>query len=193
VKQLDATAIQRVRVVSASVREGWADFLCRYHWDVFATLTYRGHVWTDEKVVRDVRTWVFEWAVQAAIERGAVRVRELKRKDGSIWNRYAGTWWNAYTRKNERPVFVVGIEPHKSGALHAHAIIRWPVSYGVMQRTLGWKLWTRTDDGGLGFGWSRIEPPSDSVSVSHYVSKYVVKGGEVWISDSFLASQLSAA
>jgi hypothetical protein len=189
--QHDGMDMHRERIRSAEVRQGWAELLCRYPWDVFATLTYRGAVWTEEKVVRDVRRWVFEWAMRAAMERGEVVSRDCLKKDGTVYRKFSGKWWNSYSKGRNRPVFVIGIEPHKSRALRAHAIIRWPESYGEMQRTLGWKLWTRTDDGGLGLGWSRIEPPSDSVSVSNYVAKYVVKGGEVWLSPSFLAAKLA--
>ena len=40
----------RLELTDENVRAGWAEFLCRYRWDVFATLTYERPVWCDEKI-----------------------------------------------------------------------------------------------------------------------------------------------
>ena len=188
-----------VRLGSASVCEGWADFLGRYQWDVFATLTYSGSVWADEKVLKNFRVWLFRWQVQEAVSRGLCKVTSEERQDGygrvvSKRKRYRGPWMNNYRKGRGRPTWVLGIEPHKTGKLHAHAVIRWSSLLPDLDRGLGYRLWTSPPPKGFGFGlFARIEPPKCPGDVAGYVSKYVVKGGELVLSPNFDAASLVAA
>ena len=189
---------QCICLCNATVRDGWAEFLGRYGWDAFATLTYRGSAWANEQVVRNFRTWLFRWQVVTAIERGqcseSVRPRHdaYGREVGTSVKR-RGTWWNGYRKGRAFPVWVLGVEPQKSGKLHAHAIIRWSPALPDLSRWTGWHLWTGArSEGAFDHGFARIEPPRCQDDVAGYVSKYVVKGGELHLSPSFDAARLVA-
>ncbi|MCA9280711.1 MAG: hypothetical protein H6812_13645 [Phycisphaeraceae bacterium] len=174
-----------------TVRAGWSELLARYQWDTFATLTYGGSVWCDEKIVRNFRTWLFRWQEFTAIERGLLTV--TPGDDGERVKR-RGPWWNNYRKGRAFPTFVLGIEPHKSGKLHAHAIIRWSPLLPNLEHRLGKRLWYEgKDKGGFGFGFARTESPRCQNDVADYVAKYVTKGGEIVLSASFDAARLVAA
>ena len=180
------------------IREHWAEFLSRYAWDAFATLTYGDAVWSSEKIMRNFQRWLWEWQVRTAVARGLVSESLRVRTDGygrrvGQHRKLSGTWWNEYRKGRAHPIWVVGIEPHRSGKLHAHAIIKWSRRLPDLRRTEGWRLWSgKTTEGGLGFGWCRIEPPKSQDDVNRYVSKYVTKGGEITLSPSFDAARLVA-
>lgn len=189
---------QSVCLIDDMVREGWAEFLGRYGWDVFATLTYRGSAWSSEQVVRNFKAWLFRWQLLTAIERGLCAESVQPRRDAygrevgtSVKRR--GTWWNGYRKGRAFPVWVLGVEPQKSGKLHAHAIIKWSCALPGLSRWTGWHLWTGArSEGGFDHGFARIEPPRCQGDVAGYVSKYVVKGGELYLSPSFDAARLAA-
>lgn len=160
------------------VRSGWSEFLGRYRWDVFATLTYAQAVRSSEKVLRDFHGWLWSWQVEAAISRGLACRSES--------GRVSGAWANGYRKGRFRPVWVVGVEPHRSGALHAHAVVKWSDRLPDLRRSVGWSLWTE----GRANGWSRLEPPRCQGDVTDYVSKYVTKGEDLFLSPSFSAAVL---
>lgn len=64
--------------------------------------------------------------------------------------------------------YVVGIEYQKRDVIHFHVLIDRPVNYQRIH-TL-WNAWA-------GFGWTEIIKDLDKVV--NYVSKYIVKGGEI--------------
>ncbi len=189
---------QVVALNSENVRAGWAEFLARYQWDVFATLTYAGNVWAEEKVLRNFRTWLHKWQERTAIERGLCKIRTKERRDGygrvTVTHVHrSGAWSNNIRKGRGHPVWVLGVEPHKSGRLHAHAIIKWSNLLPNLERRLGWHLWHEPRaKSGFGFGVARIEPPQSQGDVATYVSKYVVKGGDLYLSPSFDAARLVA-
>ena len=87
------------------VVHGCREFLARYPWDAFATLTWRRPN-RFEGIVKDVRGWLFAWAMLTAEGRG------LARQD----NRRGWSGWlpNQWRRGREKPVYVLGIEPPRS-------------------------------------------------------------------------------
>lgn len=178
-------------LTDANTRAGWAELICRYQWDTYATLTYAGSVWCDERVTRNFHAWLFRWQEFTAIQRGLLTVTPSD--DGQHVKR-RGPWWNNYRKSRAYPIFVLGIEPHKSGRLHAHAIIRWSPLLPNLEHTLGWRLWFEAKDkGGFGFGINRVETPRCPGEVADYVAKYVTKGGEIVLSPSFDAAKMVAA
>ncbi len=187
-----------VSLTDRNVRTAWATFLTRYPWDTFATLTYAGSAWAEEKVVRNFRHWLFRWQVETAKARGLCNESVHARKDGydrvvGARRKLSGSWWNAQRKGRARVVWALGVEPQRSGKLHAHAVMRWPSMLADPIRRVGWHLWTGPkSSGGLDHGFSRIEPPRCQHDVAGYVSKYVVKGGELYLSPSFDAARLEA-
>lgn len=78
---------------------------------------------------------------------------------GDHYTRYVGHSYFSY---------VVGIEYQKRDVIHFHVLIDRPVYY-LRIHTL-WNAWA-------GFGWTEIVKDLDKVV--NYVSKYIVKGGEI--------------
>lgn len=155
----------------------WAQLVSRYPWECFATLTWAQNP-GDEQVRRDFHTWLFAWMGQVAVARG--QAREVVTRDGT--RRFRGWWINQRRSGRCEPVYVLGIEPHRSGKLHAHAVLKFPSCFGEVHRGEGWSLWKRLH------GWSRLEPPKSQDDVAGYVSKYVVKpDADLLISKSFQA------
>ncbi len=187
-----------VKLGTSEIREGWANFLSRYDWDAFATLTYSGSVWSDEKVVKNFRAWLFEWQLRTAVERGLATIDHRTRWDAygravGMYRKVRGLWFNGYRKQRGHPVYVLGIEPHKNGSLHAHAIIKWSDALPDLSRKLGHEIWFGSRaDGNFNFGMARIEPPRGQDDVALYVSKYISKGGELFLSPNFDAGRMDA-
>ncbi len=198
VRAEDVRTVGCVPITDAAVREGYAELLGRYDWDVFATLTYGGRVWCPEKVERNFRSWIFRWQEQTAEERCMCSVSWRRRTDGygrvvGQTAKRRGTWWNAYRAGRAFPTWVLGIEAHRSGLLHAHAIIRWSRALPDLRWRLGHELWRNPkSEGGFGHGLNRVVPPKNCNHVAGYVAKYVVKGGDLVFSPSFDAARLAA-
>lgn len=117
-------------------------------WDLFGTLTYRqGEVGGNET------------KYQNAMPAPEAVVRHVKG-----WLREGG-------RRIGRPVeaAVVGIEAHKSGWPHCHALVRLPggLQYPDVQ-LLGQTWYERR-------GYAKLEAPKTQHDVCLYVSKYVTK------------------
>lgn len=132
----------------------WADLLSAYRWDWFVTLTFR-----PPPRPRVPERWTFSTRLGPG-EEGIAKawrwwIREQEREIGAT--RDVAHWARAD-------------EPHKSGAMHCHALVGWPREpsrWGAMQ------LWARDR------GWARVEPPDADEAVRRYCAKYCSKNGTV--------------
>lgn len=81
---------------------------------------------------------------------------------------------------NHRGVFWVrGSEYQQRGVLHYHALISAVVDLNELARRLSWlDTWRRIA------GFSEIEAVADNIAVVKYVTKYVVKGSDVDVSEN---------
>lgn len=136
--------------------ESWRDFLGRWEWDWFVTLTFRPH--------RGKRVG----------SRARLPHPEQTDKLFRLWisklNRHL--YGNHWSKKGIGVGWVRASEPHKSGALHYHALL---TGTGVTDaRRLDWK-----DEWFSLAGFSRIEPPKSQDAVQAYCAKYLVKEGEI--------------
>lgn len=77
---------------------------------------------------------------------------------------------------------ILGIERHKSGYPHSHAVVGHPtVDLGALEHSaLRAALRARCE---AEWGFARLEVATSAAEVNAYVSKYVVKDGDLWISD----------
>lgn len=175
----------------------WAELLGGYVWDYFVTLTRdpgRAGRFGPENLVKAVEWFLRSWQIESAIGAGvceriarpgwvAVADRVCGRiVRGQVWGereKLRGPWWNAYRARIGHPVWVLGVERHRDGRLHAHLAVRLA---SVLLRRLdfsaGHKLWNNS----YGFSW--IQSARSSGAVSRYVSKYVAKG-DIELSPNF--------
>lgn len=149
-------------------RRAWADLLMRQPWHWFATLTFkpqhegRGGGIHPEKGEKAFRL------LASSINRDIYGPRWHKRKlaDNQL---HGGVVW------------AVGQEFHKSGRIHYHALLACQErDLSDVARRLSWMDWWFER-----FGIARIEPPKAQEDVAGYVSKYVVKDGEISLSPNF--------
>lgn len=100
--------------------------------------------------------------------------------------KYKGRFANAWKKYDKlKPVYLVAIEKHKSGAKHLHALVKHRVFQDTLRRTAGWASW----HGERGNGRIRIEPPQDQNDVRSYVTKhYTTKEGDILLSDTWSQS-----
>ena len=174
------------------LRDAWTLLLSRYQWDCFATLTFKTPRHDQFEIVNAFNLWLMKWHQTEAMAHGSVKVDVKRRQDAYGRElppriKRTGSWWNNWRRGRGRPVYVLGIEPHQSGDLHLHAVIKFMTPW-TMIRTVGWRVWSDPDyAAGMNMGWSRIEAPKSQDDVSGYCSKYVTKGGELVLSASFNA------
>ena len=174
------------------LREAWSSLLARYQWDCFATLTFKNERHDPFEIINAFNIWMMKWHMTEAAIHGFITITRTPRHDRYGRRlpdriRRQGNYWNRWRKGIGRPVTVVGIEPHKSGALHMHAVIKFNTRW-EMNRSCGWRHWADPDYvNGMDMGWARLEPPNSQDDVASYCSKYVTKGGELVLSDSFTA------
>ena len=161
------------------LRNAWTVLLSRLSWHYFITLTWRTPA-GPEQIVRDFRTMLSSWSGDTAIGRG------LASRTGR--GRLCGWWANRRRRGQDQPVYVLGIEPHRSGRLHAHALVRFPACFGEVRFAYAAKLWFKWHGG------SKFELPRTTEDVASYCSKYITKPGcDLLLSPSFDAPSLCAS
>jgi len=167
---------------SDPLRDAWTILLSRIAWHYFITLTWRTSA-GPEQIVRDFRTMLASWSGDTAVSRGLASW--TGRGDRQ---RLRGWWPNRRRRGQDQPVYVLGIEPHKSGRLHAHALVRFPACFGDVRFSYAAKLWFKWHGG------SKFELPRTVEDVASYCSKYITKPEcELLLSPSFDAPSLCAS
>ena len=142
--------------VAEGLRESWGAWIGSQPWDLFVTLTSEKQTHPEAMLKR------FRYCMHKASDHVYGR-RWERRGQGAQW--------------------VTGLERTKQGWPHSHAVVRFP---GVDIRgqegraifDLGhWQRWmTKTG----GFAW--LELPRSVQAVVQYVTKYVVKDGELELS-----------
>ena len=139
--------------MSSRLRQAYAEFLRRYPWDLFVTVTFDpnlrslAHHRNPERSDKD-----FRGLICFTNERlyGKRWLRRTKHK-GVIWARVQ--------------------EPHVTGSLHFHALVHSPsapITLPIARAVETW--WERR------YGMARVEVPRSQADVAKYLVKYV---GEV--------------
>lgn len=146
-------------------RRAWADLLMRQPWHWFCTLTF--------KPKHDGRGGGIH--PEKARKAFALFLSTLNRE------LYGPRWYKPGNKARGGLVWANGTEFHKDGRVHFHALVACAqVDLNELARRLDWMDWWFEK-----FGIARIEPPDTQEDVCGYISKYVVKGGEVELSDNF--------
>ena len=171
----------------AEIREAWGELLSNYSWDCFATLTFRHSRRNANEVVKAARIWLMRWNEQQAEDRGLVLVRRHPIKDcygreHGVRISRSGPWWRKWRSGAAKPTYVIGVEKfHQSDDLHTHMIIKHSDYLADLERRKGWEMWFKE----MKCGMARIEPPKSQDDVCRYVSKYVIKDDDIFLSDNF--------
>lgn len=143
-------ALHIPRAVQSPLQLAWLEFLGRYHFDWFATFTFRFDT-HPEAAYKRFRYWVHVFNQELHGRRYA--------KHGLGMH-----WCNA-------------LEYQRRGVVHFHAMLGDTQSLENQTYKRVWKAFWYELAGFCDIG--RIE---DQVNVTAYVSKYVVKGGELELS-----------
>lgn len=142
--------------LNQSSRKAWSDWLSAENWDVFLTLTDPG---LSHPEAMSKRWRYFENSVN----------RKL--------------YGNNFKRRGQGIETIVGLERQTRGSVHAHGLIRLP-DHDVSDPTqFSWRYWQKfaTDLG----GWAWLDIPRSNSDVVAYVTKYVVKGGDLILGPNF--------
>lgn len=208
-----------------NISKGWSDFLGRYEWHEFFHGTFRHPMHNPVRIVDMFEWWlkhrIFEHATSVGDAVKCTRPerdrnvgadeRLLKRRGLKLPPRPECTWYKGkfvdrWDKHRGRPVWVMGIEPHKSGALHFHAIIHHRSYERKLRRDLGWLSWKygfkasqedwvkKKVKSSNGWGNNKLEKPDSQEAVRGYVSKYVCKNETMpgWYHDVVFSRTLDA-
>jgi hypothetical protein len=137
------------------VRPAWTDWLAQRPWDLFLTLTSERRTHPESLHKR------FRWYANQMSD-------EL--------------YGRARTRRANPIEYVNGIERHKSGWPHSHALLRLP-DVDLSDRTQ-FSLAEWQERMSATGGWCWLSRPRDQADVTSYVTKYVTKEGELILSDN---------
>lgn len=184
-----------VNLNGQSEREAWADLLAEYTWDWFPTLTFNLPQRDPQRARSMFTAWLRRSLLQEGERRGLVATEHRRRFDAygrelGVRVKQSGPLVRAWKKGRQRPVWVLGIEQHKSGANHLHALIRLPEWLADARRDEAWRVWYDKPPHGFNLGIAKVVPPASQGDVRGYVSKYVTKGGELVLSDSFSRATL---
>ena len=185
----------------------WGAFLSRYQWDYFCTLTYDPRRITSggivhsrptvETLFKSWRRFVYRWILAAAVRSGLAAVdqrsrsrvvaakygrRIVRRRIDCEEDHVTGRWINRQRRGVGLPVWVVGFEYRSQReGLHAHSLLKLTDEPRRLDFSEGHAIWNES----RGRAW--LEAPKSSSAVGTYVSKYVVKDGDIMLSPTFVS------
>ena len=152
-KRTGSTAGSRQKIGGGAVRDAWAGWLSSAPWDLFLTLTDGGYPHPE-----------------AMLKRGRYFCAKVN-------ERLYGKHWQ---RRGEGIEYVTGLELQKRGSCHTHSLLRLP-NHDVRDREqFSLAYWQRFATSLGGFAW--LEIPRDTADVTGYVTKYVLKDGELVLS-----------
>lgn len=141
--------------VVPSLRDAWGEWLGHRPWDLFVTLTSERRTHPEALLKR------FRYCTH------------------KIADHLYGRHWD---RRTGGPEFVVGMERHRSGWPHSHAVLRLPsvdMSDPLQFNLAHWQEFI-TDTG----GFCHLARPRNQDDVVGYCTKYVLKEGDLTLSDN---------
>lgn len=94
-------------------------------------------------------------------------------------NLYGKKWW----KRTPGIEHVIGLERQTRGSVHSHSLFRLPHHDASDPAVFSMRYWQKFAQELGGFAW--LERPIDSVKTMAYVGKYVIKEGEIYISEGF--------
>ena len=141
------------RAAPGAVREAWSEWLSAAPWDLFLTLTDGGYPHPE-----------------AMLKRGRYFCSKVND------NLYGRNW----LKRGLGVEFVTGVELQKRGSCHTHSLIRLPHHDVRDREQFSLARWQRFATSLGGFAW--LEVPKSTADITAYVTKYVLKDGELVLS-----------
>lgn len=162
----DQAAAERRR--KQQLRDGWVEILMRHQWDVYVTLTFRCRSFQPQYCHQQFQEWLLAWEAETAIERG-LAFWEYRTQGQPILK---GKWANArkHNRHHAQPVWFTAIEPHESGELHLHSLIKCSNMLPEMDTNRGKEIWESRHHMNNG-----ICDITDEFDVPEFICAYVSK------------------
>ena len=152
-RRREDSSSKNVRAAPGTAREAWTEWLSAAPWDLFVTLTDGGYPHPETMLKRGR---YFFSKVNDAL--------------------YGRNW----QRRGEGVEYVTGIELQKRGSCHTHSLARLP-NHDVRDREqFSLASWQRFATSLGGFAW--LEIPKSTADITAYVTKYVLKDGELVLS-----------
>lgn len=145
-----------LRDLQVAAHQGYTDWLAAEKWDLFLTLTDPG---LSHPEAMYKRTRYFMNCIN----------RQLYGRN--------------FYKRGQGIEHVIGLERQKRGSVHSHSLIRLPDHDIRDPGQFSIITWNRKA-GELG-GWAKLERPRDSAHTVDYVTKYVCKGGEIYLGETF--------
>ena len=142
--------------LNKATREAWSQWLSAEKWDVFLTLTDPG------------------------LSHPEHMYKRFRYFENSVNRKLYG---NHFKRRGKGIETIVGLERQQRGSVHAHGLIRLPDHDAKNPTQFSWRYWQKFASE-LG-GWARLDIPRSNTDVVAYVTKYVVKDGDLVIGDNF--------
>jgi hypothetical protein len=142
--------------VPVTLREAWAEWLGNRPWDLFLTLT------SARKTHPEALHKRFRYCTHEIAD--------------FLWGKH-------WERRGHHGVeYVFGLERHKSGWPHGHAVVRLPGIDLANPNLFNLAYWQKfiTDTG----GFCMLERPRGQADVLQYTTKYVLKEGDLILSDN---------
>lgn len=141
--------------VAPTLRTAWSEWLGHRPWDLFLTLT------------SDHRT----------------HPEALLKRFRYCTNKISDHCYGRRVTRSACPIeYVTGVERHKSGWPHSHAVLRLPEVDLADPSQLSLAEWQKWITGTGGF--AHLARPRSSADVLEYCTKYVVKDGDLSLSDN---------
>lgn len=88
-----------------------------------------------------------------------------------------------YWKQGKGIEHVIGLERQTRGSVHSHSLIRLPEHDANDPTVFSLRDWQKIAQDLGGFAW--LERPQSSERTVNYVTKYVCKDGEIYISETF--------
>lgn len=158
-----------IETPSRTVNEEYGELIARTKWNHFVTLTTADHLhphgMSAGKWFSSIRQWLRDWQFHSAL---------LAKKAFKSNGAFVGPFVNAYRKKKQRARAIFVLEPHKSGKLHAHGLVKCSPALPWLDYGKARWLWMRS------YGLLQVEPPKDQSRTACYLAKYVLKEADVW-------------
>lgn len=146
----------QIREMQNNAREAYTAWLSSEPWDAFLTLTDPG---LSHPEAMYKRTRYF-----------------MNQVNKSLYGKH-------YYRRGQGIEHIIGLERQTRGSIHSHSLIRLPDHDAKDKTVFSLRRWQKFAQKLGGYAW--LEAPNDSIKTVDYVTKYVCKGGEIYLSETF--------